>query len=385
MRIVADADILAVRESFSGLGELTLVDGRQIDAFSLKNADALLVRSVTRVDEQLLVNTPVRFVGTATSGTDHVDTDYLSDHKIHFSDTRGCNASAVAEYCFGVFALLAQQRGLVLRNKLVSLIGVGRVGSLLARKLRELDVQCVAFDPYLQGPDKAVLEDLGVEFVEFGEALKAELLTFHVPLTRYGDFPTFHQLSSEQMMSLKRDCILINTSRGAVISNADLKQVLQKRDDLAVVLDVWESEPDLDRELLDLVFLGTPHIAGYSIEAKINSTRSLLSQFCKFFGTNPPEENSVGDSTVTQQLDGPDPNDRFCSRLILDALPLGQIDSNLRSLMAGDSVQGAAAFDLLRRELTGRREFSAYRVAGSSLSREQERLLRVLGFSISRH
>jgi erythronate-4-phosphate dehydrogenase len=385
MRIVADAEILSVHESFSGLGELQLVEGRLIDAHSLQNADALLVRSVTRVDEQLLANTPVRFVGTATSGTDHVDIDYLHDRKIHFSDARGCNANAVTEYCFGVFALLAQQRGLDLRDKLVALIGVGRVGSLLAQKLRALDVECVAFDPFLEAGDKAALEGRGVKFVEFDEALRGDLLTFHVPLTRFGSHPTYHQLTAGQMMNLKRDCILLNTSRGAVVCNSDLKQVLKKRDDLTVVLDVWEPEPELDRELLDLVFLGTPHIAGYSLQAKLNSTRSLLTQFCNFFGASLPAEVGVDGGEALQQLDGPDATDRFCARPILEALPLVAIDTDLRSLMADDAVQGSAVFDQLRRRLTGRSEFSAYRVAASRLSSEQERLLKVLGFSINRH
>jgi len=383
MRIVADADILAVSESFSGLGELKLVDGRKIDAHTLRNADALLVRSITRVDEKLLSNTPIRFIGSATSGTDHVDRAYLRKHNIEFADAKGGNANAVVEYCFAAFVWIAQEQGFQLQNKQVSLIGVGNVGGQLAHKLRELDVQCAAYDPLLAERDKIDLQEKGVKFVDFAQALKGDIVSFHVPLTRVGNYPTYHQLSHEQMMNLPPGCIMLNTSRGAVLCNSSLKRALKERDDLTVVLDVWEQEPEIDRELLDLVHLGTPHIAGYSVEAKINSTRSLLSQFCDFFGTQIPDEIATGEKWESRQLDVADTNGSHCAQAIFAALPVDEIDRSFRSLLIDSTTQPAEAFDRLRRELAGRREFSAYRIATSRLSGDQKRLLEILGFSVS--
>ena len=389
MRIVADADIFSVRECFSEFGKLELIDGRKINSTHLQNADALLVRSITRIDEQMLAKSPVRFVGTATSGTDHVDTEYLQRRGIHFCHARGCNAKAVTEYCFAVLALLMQKLGRSTQGKLFSLIGVGQVGGLLARKLCELDIQCVAYDPLLEASKKTELETCGIEFIEYREALKADFITFHVPLSRQGNYPTYHQLSAEEMKDLPRDCVLLNTSRGAVIANTDLRQVLKKRDDLAVALDVWEGEPDLDPELLELVFLGTPHIAGYSMEAKLNATSHLLKLFCNFFHVEPPVKLSrAGDGGQQQLSFGDQPSDRddmFCSRAILDALPLDDIDNKLRDKFARDPGSGAIAFDLLRRQLAERREFSAYQVTGKNLSAQQHRMLQVLGFNVSRH
>jgi len=402
MRIVADADILSVRECFSELGELELVDGRQINSRQLRNADALLVRSITKVDERLLSDSAVRFVGTATSGTDHVDAEYLQDRGIQFSHAGGCNANAVTEYCFAALALLARQRGWSPKGKVFSLIGAGHVGGLLARKLRALDFQCMAFDPVIDASRQAQLEACGVEFVGYRDALQADLVSFHVPLIRSGRHPTYHQLSMNDIRNLPRDCVLLNTSRGPVIANADLKQVLTERNDIAVALDVWEEEPCLDPALLELVSLGTPHIAGYSVEAKLNATNGLLTGFCKFFRVSLPDvtkpdvtKTDVTKPEVTgagndlQQLNFEerqwDHDDSFCSSLILKALPVDQIDKDLRARIAGNSGQGAATFDLLRRQLAGRHEFSSYQLAGENLSIEQQRLMQVLGFSVSRH
>jgi len=388
MRIVADADILSVRESFSSLGELELVEGRQINSGHLRDADALLVRSITRVDKSLLADSAVRFIGTATSGIDHVDSDYLNNRNIQFAHARGCNANAVTEYCFAALDFLSLRRGWDCQDKLFSLIGAGHVGGLLARKLRALGIQCVAYDPLIAASRQAELETTGVEFVSYREALQADVISFHVPLSKSGPYPTYHLLSLDEINNLPRDCVLLNTSRGSVIANRDLRQALGKRHDLQVVLDVWEQEPNLDPALLDQVCLATPHIAGYSIEAKLNATSSLLTQFCQFFQVEPPAQTGDHEGGLQHleiaehQLDSSDSN---CSGLILKALPLDQIDNDLRASFAEDAGQGAATFDKLRRQLAGRHEFSACQVASSNLTVEQQRMLQVLGFTVSPH
>ena len=387
MRIVADADILSVQECFSRLGQLELVEGRKINNKLLQEADALLVRSITRVDETLLANSKIQFVGTATSGIDHIDTDYLRTRKIQFCHAQGCNAIAVTEYCLAALALLSRERGLTFKGRQFALIGVGQVGGLLATRLCELGMQCVAYDPLLNESRRMELQRIGVEFVEYDEALQAQIISYHVPLVRGGEFPTFHQLAAAELRNLPRDCVLINAARGPVVSNTDLKQVLMERDDLAVILDVWEGEPYPDPLLLDLVFLGTPHIAGYSVESKRRATNRLLEQFCEHFAVQYIVQDAVSAEDSQCQLtlaaQSLDRQDEFCSGLILEAFPVDQTGMRLREEIASFKRGQISPFDSLRRELSSRREFSAYQIEDLNLSNEQRRFLQLLGFQFN--
>ena len=407
MHIVADANILSVQDCFAGLGELELVDGRDINRQHLQHADVLLVRSITRVDEALLENTPVQFVGSATSGIDHVDVEYLKSRGIAFADARGSNARAVVDYCFSALAWLRRNRDWNPFLHTVGIFGAGRVGGLLARSLSSLGVQCVAFDPFLDEREKHALRKAGIEMVTFDEALQADAVSFHVPLTRSGTHPTFHQLSPDGLQRLKKDCVLINASRGSVIDNLALLDTLKKRDDLAVVLDVWEGEPDINRELLERVVIGSPHIAGYSVEAKLNATVILLQQTCDHFniaGSSPingiikkPVETSVNrecEPTDTYsadsdgqvlQFDGAAMKrmDDFCSEILLSAFPLADIDRQLRREFGRPDAAPATIFDHMRKRLAARREFSAFQIGDDCLSPIQRRLLQVLGFQLT--
>jgi erythronate-4-phosphate dehydrogenase len=283
MRIVADPNIPFVQEAFGPLGEVRLVPGREITAQAVRDADALLVRSVTPVNAALLDGSTVRFVATATIGIDHVDQKYLSMKGIGFASAQGSNANSVAEYVVAAMLEMARRQKFRLRDKTLGVIGVGHVGSRVVRNAQALGMRVLQNDPPRARAEK------GSPFVPLERLLaEADSLTLHVPLTREGPDATFHLFDKDRLATLRlRKPILINTSRGAVVNNKELLKAIDGEWLGGVVLDVWENEPDISPELLDVVDLGTPHIAGYSFDGKMNGTRMIYEAACKFFKLQP--------------------------------------------------------------------------------------------------
>lgn len=239
--------------------------------------DALLVRSVTRVDQALLADSPVQFVGTATIGTDHVDQAYLAQRKICFSNAPGCNADAVVEYVLSCIFLLAAQQGFNPAERVYGIIGVGNVGGRLQRRL-----QALGYKVLLNDPPRAEQES---GFVELDSLLQqADIICAHTPLTRSGKHPSYHLLGSEQLGRLRENAILLNAGRGPVIDNTALLQIGRQRSDLTFVLDVWEHEPAVDPALAQRCAIVSPHIAGYSLDGKIRGTYMLYQALCRHLG-----------------------------------------------------------------------------------------------------
>lgn len=272
MKIVVDENMPYAEALFGRLGEVVAVRGRPLPAAALVGADALMVRSVTTVNQALLAGQRVRFVGTATAGTDHVDTAWLAQAGIGFSAAPGCNAIAVVEYVFSALMLLAERDGFALRDKTVGIVGVGNVGSRLQRRLTALGIRTLLCDPPRadRGDDEQFhsLADLQRE---------ADIITFHTPLNKSGPYRTLHLADADFLRGLPPGRILINAGRGAVVDNAALLQALEAGQDLRVVLDVWEPEPMLSLPLLARVDIATPHIAGYSLEGK----RAVLPRYLR--------------------------------------------------------------------------------------------------------
>lgn len=389
MRIVADADILSVKDSFAALGELELLPGREIRPHHVRDADILLVRSITRVDEALLSGSRVMLVGSATSGVDHVDTRYLMEQGIAFFSASGSNANAVVDYCLTALALLSLQRGRNLYSCNAAVVGAGNVGGLLARKLVRLGIQCTVHDPLLTASAQSALRAEGVTLGSLNDALEKDIVSLHVPLTLSGEYATWHLVSSAQLQLLNQDSFLLNTSRGAVVDGEALKSFLAKRKDVAVALDVWEGEPHLDQELLARVALGTPHIAGYSVEAKRRATEQMKQQIYRHLGIA-PEAGSTGKPASDPVCrfsveDCQQRQDQFCTTLLAQVLPLSWLDAQLRREFIGAGGRGAQLFDSLRKELSGRREYAACRLANGGLTSHQRRFLEVLGMGLSSH
>ena len=279
MKIVADENIPFVEQAFAVLGEVTTLPGRYLEAVDLQDCECLLVRSVTRVDERLLANTPVRFVASATIGTDHVDLEYLQQHGIGFANAPGCNAESASEYMIDALFELSQKKNFDPFSLTAGIIGHGNVGSRVRKKLDILGINTLVNDPPLQdaGDDR-------VNYVSLQSIIdECDFITCHVPLTREGDYPTYHLFDHALLDELGPDTILFNSARGAVVDNQALSRLLMQRRDLTVFLDTWENEPAINQTLLQQVDLATPHIAGYSYEGKLRGTQTILQAACEFF------------------------------------------------------------------------------------------------------
>ncbi|MBV8802675.1 MAG: 4-phosphoerythronate dehydrogenase [Gammaproteobacteria bacterium] len=259
MKIVADENIPLLDYYFSPLGQLILKPGREIVRNDLLDADILLVRSVTSVNQALLEDTSVKFVGSTTTGSDHIDTVWLNQAGISWSIAEGCNSVAVVEYVLSVIALLQKIGILPDRALRAGIIGVGRIGNAVAVKLKELGFSVVLCDPFRMTKEK---DFSGVLLEDFAEL---DFITLHTPLTYEGTYPTYHLIEKNFLQRQKKSCVLLNTSRGSVIDFSALKQYGK---DLIWCLDVWENEPYIDMDVLQQAVIATPHIAGYSVQSK---------------------------------------------------------------------------------------------------------------------
>lgn len=394
MKIVADANILWVRESFSHFGELVLVPGREIGRSDIKGADALLVRSVTSVNAELLRGSKLKFVASATSGTDHIDLDYLKENNIGFADAKGSNANAVVDYCFAALAYASVHKGLKLGSCEVGIVGAGNVGGLLAKKLNALNIRTRLCDPFLQRLQLKAgrpIEAVSDRFFPLEEVLGCDVVSLHVPLTVAGEYPTQGLIDASKLALLQEGAVLINTSRGSVVNEQALGNFLQQRRDVICVFDVWENEPAISVELAAKMELATPHIAGYSQESKMAATAQMLQAFQQFFGLpSRGEMRSEGVASISvkpAELAAADEQHRHWL-LVLQAFQIHRLSEqfkNALSLAKGaggkDSADpGSAVFDEFRKQLVGRREFSSLKIQGSLYTRNQLAVLQTLGF-----
>jgi len=280
VKILIDENMPYATQLFATLGEVKAVSGRSISSSQLATADALMVRSVTQVNEALLKQSKVKFVGTATAGFDHVDKQWLAQAGIAFSAAPGCNATAVVEYVFSALLLLAERDRFDLREKTVGIVGVGNVGSRLNARLKAWGVNTLLCDP-----PRAAAADNSEQFWPLEKLVsQADILTFHTPLNKSGCYSSYHLLNEELLAAMPAGRILLNTSRGAVIDNQALLKALENGKKIDVILDVWEHEPFLSLPLLAKTRIGTPHIAGYSLEGKARGTTQIFAAFSQFLG-----------------------------------------------------------------------------------------------------
>ncbi len=264
MKIVADENIPLVEHYFGQGTELLLKPGRSISQNDVFDADILLVRSITKVNEVLLHDTTVKFVGSTTAGADHLDTEWLDSQQIAWSVAAGCNAVAVAEYVICVVAAL-QAQGLLCEKILrAAVIGAGHVGSLVVTQLQALGFDVLVYDP--------LRKDENFHSVQWQELENLDLICLHTPLTHDGSHPTFHMIDKQFLEKQKANCVLLNAGRGAVVAFDDLKKYGKH---LIWCFDVWEHEPDIDNDVLQQAMIATPHIAGYSMQAKYRGVEMI--------------------------------------------------------------------------------------------------------------
>lgn len=279
MKVIVDNKIPYIREALAELAdEVVYLPGKAFTPDIVRDADALITRTRTLCNRDLLAGSKVQFIGTATIGFDHIDTAYCKEAGITWSNCPGCNAGAVEQYIHSVLLLLQQEKGLKLKNACIGIVGVGHVGSRIKQLAERLGMKVLLNDPPREAQGESGFTDLQTL------AQCCDVITFHTPLVKQGNFPTYHLANESFFASLQRQPYIINTSRGEVIDENALREALNKGLIKDAVIDVWEHEPNIALDLLNRIFIGTPHIAGYSADGKANATRMTLEAFCKFFG-----------------------------------------------------------------------------------------------------
>jgi len=392
MKIIVDENIPFGREAFGRLGDVLTLHGRKMDAAAVRDADLLIVRSITKVGRELLDGSRVRFVGTCTIGTDHVDEAYLRERGIAFASAPGCNANSVAEYIVAALLVLAKRGGHRFEGKTIGVVGVGNVGSKVVAKCEALGMTVLQNDPPL-----ARLFPCEKRFLPLEALMDADFITLHVPLVKEGPDKTKHLADAAFLQRMKRSAVLLNTSRGAVVDNVAINpQPSTLNPQPSAVLDVWEHEPNIDVSIFDCVAIGTPHIAGYSYDGKVNGTTMIYEAACKF--CSPPLRGGSDINPATEwratDLLPPSPH----ARLTLDATGrededvLGEAvltvydieadDRRLRAIAGLPTGERAAYFDRLRKEYPQRREFQNSTVLLKGGSAALRAKLAGIGFNI---
>ena len=356
MRILADENIPFVREAFSSLGEVVTCSGREMDAEKLRDIDILLVRSITKVNAELIKDSPVRFVATATIGTDHLHVDHLAQRGIPFASASGSNAESVAQYVTAALLTTADRRGFDLRGKTVGVVGVGHVGSRVARCAEGLGMKVLLNDP----PLGRLTND--PKYLPIEALFEADFLTLHVPLTREGADKTFHMVDEHFLRRMKPGSVLINTSRGAIVDNRALLRALENGAPFGAILDVWEGEPSISLDLLEKTELGTPHIAGYSFDGKVRGTQMIYEAACAFLGIEPawdPADVMPAAETpaLTLSVDGLTQTQNLL-QAVRPIYDIERDDALLRKSSELPEEERAAYFDQLRKQYPRRREFA---------------------------
>ena len=270
VKIVIDDKIPYIRDVISQItSDAIYLPGSSITASDVRDADALIVRTRTRCDEQLLGGSRVKFVATATIGFDHLDTEFLNRAGISWMNCPGCNSGSVAQYVRSVLILLQRDKGIEPQKTTLGIVGCGHVGSKVRAIAQEMGFRVVVSDP-----------PLGMHC----DLHECDIITYHVPLTRTGQWPTWHLADESFLRSLSRVPIIINTSRGEVVDNRALIDALDCGKVSEAVIDTWENEPRISLDLLRRVYIGTPHIAGYSADGKVNANRMVIDGLCRHFG-----------------------------------------------------------------------------------------------------
>jgi len=378
VKIIVDENIPFGREAFENFGEVELHNGREINSSICKNGDALIVRTTTKVNEELLKNSSVKFVGTSTIGTDHIDQDYLNNSNIAFSSAAGCNSHSVAEYVFSALTYLTNKHDLNLSKLSIGVVGYGNIGKKVVAISDALGMRVVVNDPPLQ---RTTSER---DFSTLEEALKCDIVTFHVPLNKSGVDKTIHLLSEENINLIKENAILINSSRGPVVSNEALKKRLEENNNIYTVLDVWETEPNYDYELLKLVDIGTSHIAGYSYEGKVTGTLMIYNALAKHLAVNPnwkPKLAEVVNNKI--EISGIESDEELLQKIFNKSYNVMDDDKFLREGLSLPNDEKSEHFDKLRKNYKIRRELNNYRTTLNSDNEKSKNLMNVLRLKLS--
>ena len=350
-KLIVDDSLPYLSTTLSRYTDALFLPSQEItqEAIRKHQAQGLLIRSVCQCNSELLEKTTIRFIATATAGTDHIDSDYCKAHHIVVKNAPGCNAPAVAQYLFGALARSSLKKKKSLSGMSLGIVGVGHVGKEVLRYAKAIGMKT-----YLCDPIRAEVEETN-DFCSLEELLsQSDLISFHVPLTHHGKYPTFHLLNTDSLAFVKQGAIIINAARGAVVDTKALLKAKETKKISAMIIDCWEGEPKISPQLLQEAFIATPHIAGFSAESKARGSRTIAEEMAHFFNIGidcseitPPKEEGL---VIEASLYG----DWTIEKCLEKAINLETIENKLR--------RNPSSFESLRVGYTFHREPTTYEV-----------------------
>ena len=357
MKIVIDNKIPYIKGAFEEVADVIYLQGKETTKEIVKDADAIVTRTRTNCNKELLEGSKVKFIATATIGFDHIDAEYCKETGIEWTNAPGCNAESVNQYISSALFSYSMRKRFDLKDKTIGIVGVGQVGSRVARTCETIGMKVLLNDPPRERAEGSE------NFVSIKTIQKeADIITFHVPLNLSGNDATLHMISEKFLQNLGKKPLIINSSRGEVNNTEDVIDAIQAGDISGYIADCWENEPDLDLDLLNLTEYGTPHIAGYSKDGKANGTRMSVQAISRFFNLGlddwQPSGVELPGNTIIE-IDGDQRRDySILAEAILSTYDIENDDETLR-----DSPH---LFENLRGDYPVRREFETYTIKAVS-------------------
>lgn len=370
MKIIADKNIPFLKGVAEEFGDVEYLAGSEFSNERIKDADVLIIRTVAKMDEQMLRNTSVKLICTATIGYDHIDTEYCEKNGIQWKNAPGCNSSSVQQYVTSALLLIAAKKGFDLADTTIGIVGVGNVGKKVARACEALGMRVLLSDPIRESEENSS-DFVSLDYIKE----EANIITFHTPLTKEGVYKTCHLADDYFFNSLAKKPIIINSARGGIVDTEAIKSAIRTNKISGAIIDCWEKEPDIDFEYMEMVDIATPHVAGYSADGKANATRMSLETIARCFDLdrkpidyiNPP---APAESII--DLDKFDASKRFISAMLTTYNPMVDFEA-LKSM--------PTAFKTLRNEYPLRREYLAYTVLNAT--EDERRLLNKFDFNLA--
>jgi erythronate-4-phosphate dehydrogenase len=373
MKIIADDKIPFLKGALEPFAEIVYLPGKEINNDALKDVDAMLIRTRTKCTDKMLAGTSVRFIGTATIGFDHIDIDYCRRNSITWTNAPGCNSSSVMQYIAAALLKISHENNFNLQDKTLGIIGVGNVGSKVGKFARALGMTVM-----LNDPPRARIEGRK-KFQNLSSVLsESDIITVHVPLNVVGEDITWHLFDKYRFKNVKKGLWILNSSRGEVINTNSLKKALTSGKVAGAVIDVWENEPDIDLDLMNLSDISTPHIAGYSTDGKANGTAMIVNSLCRFFdlppvnwfpGNVPPPDLPVLTINCIGKSD-----EEVLREAVSHTYNIDRDSDMLR--------QTPSDFEKLRGDYPLRREFQSYTIIPEGGSDKIRNMLEKIGFRI---
>ncbi|MGI6073073.1 MAG: 4-phosphoerythronate dehydrogenase PdxB [Fermentimonas sp.] len=358
MKILADAHIPYLKGVAEQIGETEYLPGNEFSKEAIKDKDALIVRTVTRFDENNLSGSNVKIICSATIGFDHIDTEYCDANDIAWKTAPGCNANSVEQYITSSLLVLARRYDIELKDKTIGIIGVGNVGSKVEKACKKLGMRVLLNDP----PREEKEQNLGAtDFVDLATIQKeSDFITIHTPLTKTGEYATYHLIDENFLRGCKKKPFIMNAARGAVSDNQALKHGIKEGLIAGVVIDCWENEPNIDRELLDMADIATPHIAGYSADGKWKGTEMSINNLVDYYNLDiVPKFNVLPNpSDPVIDLDGIDEKEQLARAVLHTYNPVKESDA---------LKEHPEDFYWFRSNYPLRREYKAFEVRNGSL------------------